>query len=222
MNRIFKKAKSLCAVLLSCAMVLTSVPKSVSADESSQDLDAENNYVYSMTIEFGSFDFYYDYGVWDSADLKYKANDTSVRPAKGTQNTFPGWYGFDGTANRISVKNESLNAGAIHVMIAYTDVPLEGDKTDTVSFPLKTGAVKMTCYDDADFTTLSEGAMADSNGCSFDIEGVNSSGVSTVKDIYISFSGRPVNPDGTDFVSAQAQRIGYITLTVSLPDLIIE
>jgi hypothetical protein len=64
--------------------------------------------------------------------------------------------------------------------------------------------------------------MADSNGCSFDIEGVNSSGVSTVKDIYVSFSGRPVNPDGTDFVSAQAQRIGYITLTVSLPDLIIE
>ena len=220
MNRILKKAKSLCAVLLSCAVFFTSVPKVLSAGESSsQDPDTGTDYVYSITIEFGSFDFYYDYGVWDSANLKYAANSASKNPAKDTQDTFPGWYGFDGTANKITVENSSLG-GSVNVMVEYTDVPLANDETDEISFPLKPGAVTMTCYDDAAFTTMSAGAMT--NGCSFDVDGLDSSGHSVPKEIYVSFSGRPVNADGSDFVSAQAQRIGYITLTVSLPDALIE
>ena len=218
MNRIFKKAKSLCAVLLSCAVVFASAPKILSADEPSSTVDPDTHeaYVYSITIEFGSFDFYYDYGVWDSANLKYKANDASDHPAKDTVDTFPGWYGFDGTANKISVHNYSLTGNAIKVNIDYTDVPLEGDTTDNVSFPLKKGAVTMTCYDDAAFTTMSPGAIT--NGCSFTMAGLDSSATPTSKEIYLSFSGRPVKTDGTNFISAQAQRIGYITLTISLPD----
>ena len=218
MNRIFKKAKSLCAVLLSCAVVFASAPKILSADEpsSSVDPDTHETYVYSITIEFGSFDFYYDYGVWDSANLQYKANEASKNPAKDTQNTFPGWYGFDGTANKISVHNYSLDGNTVKVNIDYTDVPLAGDTTDNVSFPLKKGAVTMTCYDDAAFTTPTAGAVP--NGCSFVVDGLHGEGNFTTKDIYVSFSGKPIKADGTDFESAQAQRIGYITLTVSLPD----
>ena len=218
MNRIFKKAKSLCAVLLSCAVVFASAPKILSADDpsSSVDPDTHETYVYSITIEFGSFDFYYDYGVWDSANLQYKANEASKNPAKDTQNTFPGWYGFDGTANKISVHNYSLDGNTVKVNIDYTDVPLAGDTTDNVSFPLKKGAVTMTCYDDAAFTTMSSGAIT--NGCSFTMAGLDSSATPTSKEIYLSFSGRPVNTDDTNFISAQAQRIGYITLTISLPD----
>ena len=215
MNGIFKKAKSLCAVLLSCAVAFASAPKISSANESSQDPDTGMDYVYSVTIEFGSFDFYYDYGVWDSENLKYKANEASRNPAKDTQNTFPGWYGFDGTANKISVENSSLG-GDINVMVEYTDVSPANDATDTVYFPLMPGSVTMTCYDDADFTTVSEGAKT--NGCSFNMSGLDLSANSTLKEIYVSFSGRPINADGTNFISAQAQRIGYITITISLPD----
>jgi hypothetical protein len=217
MNRIFKKAKSLCAVLLSCAVVFASAPKILSADEPSSSVDPDTNetYVYSITIEFGSFDFYYDYGVWDSASLQYKANEASKNPAKDTQNTFPGWYGFDGTANKITIENSSSN-GDVKVKLEYTDVPLANDTTDNVSFPLKPGTVTMTCYDDAAFTTMSPGAIT--NGCSFTMAGLDSSATPTSKEIYLSFSGRPVNTDGTNFISAQAQRIGYITLTISLPD----
>ena len=220
MNRIFKKAKSLCAVLLSCAVVFASAPKILSADEpsSSVDPDTHETYVYRITIEFGSFDFYYDYGVWDSANLKYKANDASDHPAKDTVDTFPGWYGFDGTANKISVHNYSLDGNTVKVNIDYTDVPLAGDTTDNVSFPLKKGAVTMTCYDDAAFTTVNAGSYPNGNGCSFNVAGLYGEGNFTTKDIYVSFSGRPIDEDGTDFESAQAQRIGYITLTVSLPD----
>jgi hypothetical protein len=219
MNRIFKKAKSLCAVLLSCAVVFASAPKILSADEPLKDPETGTEYVYNVTIEFGSFDFYYDYGVWDSAKLQYKANEASKNPAKDTQNTFPGWYGFDGTANKITIENSSSN-GDVKVKLEYTDVPLANDTTDNVSFPLKPGTVTMTCYDDAAFTTMSPGAIT--NGCSFTMAGLDSSATPTSKEIYLSFSGRPVKTDGTNFISAQAQRIGYITLTVSLPDPIIE
>ena len=219
MNKILKKAKSLCAVLLSCAVFFASMPKILSADESTQDPDTEEGYVYNITIEFGSFDFYYDYGVWDSAKLKYAANSASKNPAKDTQDTFPGWYGFDGTANKISVENASLG-GSVNVKVEYTDVPLANDETDEISFPLDPGSVTMTCYDDAAFTTVSAGAMH--NGCSFNVSGLDNSGHATLKEMYVSFSGRPVNADGTDFKSAQAQRIGYITLTVSLPDALAE
>ena len=76
----------------------------------------------------------------------------------------------------------------------------------------------MTCYDDAAFTTVNAGSYPNGNGCSFNVAGLYGEGNFTTKDIYVSFSGRPVYDDGTDFESAQAQRIGYITLTVSLPD----
>ena len=219
MNKIFKKAKSLCAVLLSCAVVFASAPKILSADESdsSKDLETQVGDVYSITIEFGSFDFYYDYGVWDSGELKYKANGASDYPAKDTVDTLPGWYGFDGTANKISVHNYSLTGNTVNVKIEYTDVPLDGDKTDqNISFPLKKGVVTMTCYDDAAFTAVNAGSYT--NGCSFNVEGLHDEGQCTSKDIYVSFSGRPIKADGTQFESAQAQRIGYITLTVSLPN----
>lgn len=271
MNRIFKRARSLCAVLLSGALAFTGAMR-VHAEETAeitaattattattsattvtttattattsattaattttttaqsvlttvapvtvppvQTLDGEESYVYNVTITFGSFDFYYDYGTWDSQNLKYSANQSSTDPAAGTVDTFPGWYGFDGTANKITVENSSI-AGGVQVTVQYTDTPLSGDTTDTVAFPLLSGSVMMSCYEDAAFTLPSPGAF--NNGCSFPVAGLDAALQPTTKDIYVSFSGKPLNTDGTAFVSAQTRRIGYITLTVSLPDAI--
>ena len=46
MNRIFKKAKSLCAVLLSCAVVFASAPKILSADDPLKDPETGMEYVF--------------------------------------------------------------------------------------------------------------------------------------------------------------------------------
>ncbi len=259
MNRIFNKARSLCAVLLSGALAFSS-SASVHAEETTataamtieattvatttattvatttatttqsvlatttpvivppvQTLGEGESYVYNVTITFGSFDFYYDYGTWDSQNLKYAANQSSSDPAAGTVDTFPGWYGFDGTANKITVENAST-AGDVQVTVQYTDAPLAGDSTDTVAFPLLPGCVTMYCYDDAAFSRPASGSF--NNGCSFPVSGLDAALQPTTKDIYVSFSGKPLKADGTDFVSAQTQRIGYITLTVSLPEAI--
>ena len=249
MNRIFNKARSLCAVLLSGALAFSGAAR-VHAEETAeitaattattattsattaqsvlttvapvtvppvQTLDGEKSYVYNVTITFGSFDFYYDYGTWDSQNLKYSANQSSTNPAAGTVNTFPGWYGFDGTANKISVENSST-AGGVQVTVQYADTPLAGDTTDNIAFPLLPDSVTMSCYDNAALTMPASGAFA--NGCSFPVAGLDAALQPTVKDIYVSFSGKPLNTDGTNFVSAQTKRIGYITLTVSLPDAV--
>ena len=182
-----------------------------------QTLAGSESYVYNVTITFGSFDFYYDYGTWDSQNLKYSANQSSTNPAAGTVNTFPGWYGFDGTANKISVENSST-AGGVQVTVQYADTPLAGDTTDNIAFPFLPDSVTMSCYDNAAFTMPASGAFE--NGCSFPVAGLDAALQPTIKDIYVSFSGKPLNTDGTNFVSAQTKRIGYITLTVSLPDAV--
>ena len=101
------RAISLCAVMTAFALILLSVPAfpvRVNADETKSD-----GYKYAVTIEFGSMTFAYDYGKWDVNEMRYKANAASVNPAKGTEPGYPGWYGFDGTANRISVKYSNEN-----------------------------------------------------------------------------------------------------------------
>ena len=90
-----------------CLFSLCRFPAKVEAVESD-----EENYEYSVTISFGTFDFYYDWGVWDADALKYAASTTSTSPAAGTVAGDPGWYGFDGVANKISVEflhSTSLN-----------------------------------------------------------------------------------------------------------------
>ena len=258
MNRIFNKARSLCAVLLSGALAFFGAARVLANDTTAEALTttalttqvltesstvettvqtqtaelsttaqtvvpaniqalAEESYVYNVTVTFGSFDFYYDYGTWDSENLKYAANASSKNPAADTADTFPGWYGFDGVTNKITVENSST-AGEVQIHIQYTDTSLEGDTTDNIAFPLRLGSVTMSCYDNAALTMPASGAIA--NGCSFHVAGLAAAPQPTVKDIYVSFSGKPLNTDGTNFVSAQTKRIGYITLTVSLPDAV--
>ena len=111
-NRI---TRTLCAVMLAGAMLF---PAGLSHPVSAaQDAD-----VYSLDIEFGSLSFYYDYGTWNVNTMRYEADDNSADPANGTTLGFPGWYGFDGTANRIALKNGSVNGEAITVSLSYSNL----------------------------------------------------------------------------------------------------
>ena len=96
MNNYKRIARSLCAVMLAFATLLP--PPAVQAD------NIPTSDRYSLTVEFGSLSFYYDHGVWDPNLMNYVATTTDETAAKGTVNGYPGWYGFDGTANKIKVK----------------------------------------------------------------------------------------------------------------------
>lgn len=100
-------AISLCAVMTAFALILLSFPAFPVQAENGDT--KSNEYKYAVTIEFGSMTFAYDYGKWDVNEMRYKANTASKNPANGTTEGYPGWYGFDGTANRISVKYSNEN-----------------------------------------------------------------------------------------------------------------
>ena len=101
------RAISLCAVMTAFALILLSFPAFPVQAENGDT--KSNEYKYAVTIEFGSMSFSYDYGKWDVTEMRYKANAASKNPANGTTEGYPGWYGFDGTANRISVKYSNEN-----------------------------------------------------------------------------------------------------------------
>lgn len=217
MNRILKKAKSLCAVFLAGTLAFLTTPQIYAENEGATDPGDDNNpYVYSITIEFGSFDFYYDYGTWNTETLKYAANYSSANPAAGTTPGEPGWYGFDGITNKITVTNGSINSelSPVEVKIEFTD----NDNTDTnANFPLKSGSISMTCYDDIALSSPTTSKVTMGNGCIFEVAAPTDAPNPTVRDIYVSFEGAPKNADGTNFKNTSPTIIGYITLTVSLP-----
>ena len=111
-NRI---ARSLCAVFLSIGLLLT---QSVFAVETEGQAEVEG-YVYAIDIEFGNLAFYYDYGVWNVNTMRYEAAVTSGEPAVGTEDGFPGWYGFDGQSNLIQITNRSAEGNAVRFSLDY-------------------------------------------------------------------------------------------------------
>lgn len=138
-----KITASLCVVLfcLSCCLF-----PGVYAAEGEDEGAVSDPDVYIITIEFGNLSFYYDYGVWDVNSMRYVADDASINPADGTDEGFPGWYGFDSIANRIAIINESTDERAVTFSLAYrsltedelpgagvTDVGMVSGVTMTVS-----------------------------------------------------------------------------------------
>lgn len=104
-----KGAISLCAVILIIAMIIISVPVAFPVYAEDEPSDEVGKYKYAVTIEFGSMTFCYDYGIWDANEMRYRSDPANQAPANGTKQGYPGWYGFDGTANRISVKYSNVN-----------------------------------------------------------------------------------------------------------------
>lgn len=111
-NRI---TRSLCAVMLLFCCLLS---LNGAAQGASESTEAEQD-VYRIDIEFGNQSFYYDYGIWDPNTMRYVADAGSTYPSDGTDDGFPGWYGFDGIANRISVTNNGTNGKPVTVGLTY-------------------------------------------------------------------------------------------------------
>ena len=163
---------------------------------------AEEVYVYAIVIEFGSFSFYYDYGVWDPATLTYKADPASSDPSHSTVKGSPGWYGFDGISNKITVENRSDYKGQplsdLKITISYSQAEFSQTVEESVS---------MTFFSNEALLGEPEGI----GSYSFTI----SSG--TENDVFVSLSGTPSDSQGNDIFSDVAIPIGYITLQVSMP-----
>ena len=197
------RAISLCAVMTAFALILLSVPAfPVQAENGDTKADG---YKYAVTIEFGSMTFAYDYGKWDVNEMRYKAGTASVNPANGTEPGYPGWYGFDGTANRISVKysNENETDGdtqnrKLSVTLSYRALSSANERV--------VGGVEMKFYSDAALTvpfssttfTVPHTAPKDENA-------------KTV--IYASLRGEPTE-NGNKFQSDSFVPVGMLTIRV--------
>lgn len=196
------RAISLCAVMTAFALILLSVPAfpvRVNADETKSD-----GYKYAVTIEFGSMTFAYDYGKWDVTEMRYKANAASVNPAKGTEPGYPGWYGFDGTANRISVKysneNEKDNATQNRKLSVTLDYRVFSSSEGRV-----VGGVAMDFYSDVTLTVPFSPSFTVPHT---DPENENAKTV-----IYASLRGEPTE-NGGKFLSDSFVPVGMLTIRV--------
>lgn len=173
--------------------------------EDGASADAEEEYAYKIVIEFGSFSFYYDYGTWDPGTRTYKADPASRDPSHSTVEGSPGWYGFDGISNKITVENLSEYEGqplSVKITISYSQAEFSQTVEDSV---------KMTLFPDKTFTNGYK--ETDSDGkYSFTVASGNKN------EFFISLSGIPKDSTGDYLFSDVAIPIGYITLQVSMPE----
>ena len=194
------RAISLCAVMTAFVLILLSVPAFPVQAENGDT--KSNEYKYAVTIEFGSMTFAYDYGKWDVNEMRYKANAASKNPANGTTEGYPGWYGFDGTANRISVKysNETGDVSTnrnLAVTLSYRALTSgEGRVVDGVT---------MEFYSDV---TLKNSFQSEFTVPHTDPEDKDAKTV-----IYASLRGAPTE-NGGKFLSDSFVPVGMLTIRV--------
>lgn len=196
------RAISLCAVMTAFALILLSVPAFPVQAENGDT--KSNEYKYAVTIEFGSMTFAYDYGKWDVNEMRYKANAASKNPANGTTEGYPGWYGFDGTANRISVKYSNENE---------TDPP-EKNRNLSVTLDYRVlfsaegrvvNGVAMDFYSDA--------ALTVPFSPSFTVPHTDPENENAKTVIYASLRGEPTE-NGNKFLSDSFVPVGMLTIRV--------
>ena len=196
------RAISLCAVMTAFALILLSFPAfpvRVNADETKSD-----GYKYAVTIEFGSMTFAYDYGKWDVNEMRYKANAASKNPANGTTEGYPGWYGFDGTANRISVKYSNENE---------TDPPEKKRKLAVTLDYRMLFASEGRVVDDVTMDFYSDAALTARFSPSFTVPHTDPEDENAKTVIYASLRGEPTE-NGGKFKSDSFVPVGMLTIRV--------
>lgn len=169
----------------------------------------EERSVYAMDIEFGSLSFYYDYGNWNVNTMRYEADANSTGPADGTTSGFPGWYGFDGTSNKIVLKNGSVNGSPITVSMNYRG--LNDDEVAAAGAEHAVKGVSMIVTGDA--WTLDSGnrytavipATRDAGGYPVPVEA------------YIHLSGEPKLENSSPYESQTLQPIGMLIIKIESP-----
>lgn len=221
--------KSLCAVFLIFGICLFAYPKTAFAAEIStetpqteqnQDPDSKKPYRYLLEIEYGMLSFYYDWGVWDPDTCTYVAGNTSTDPAASTEKNQPGWYGFDGIANKISFLNYGTDGDA--TIFVRFDYHARGD--DEITFP-NIVQPEVTYYRDAEFQSKYQN-YTNLNGTAFILEvpvqysSETSEPIPT--DVYVSFENAPYyldennQPTENMYHAEISSSIGFLQVTVGL------
>lgn len=201
------KYTKLCfAIVLSFSLLLSAV-RFAPAAEAAKDKNSDGqSYTYSVEITFGALSFVYDWGTWDTTELRYKASDASEGPAAGTVDRFPGWYGFDGAANLVTVKYNKTSEEAGHSSL---NVSLEYNISTDLS------GVKMDFYTNKTLTADPE-TNQPANGkipniYSFSVPAIAPDDTtSTATQIWLSLSGAPMQ-NGSQFHSQTLTAIGTLT-----------
>ena len=195
-------AKSLCAVIMAVALILLSVPMFPAYAEN--DETKSDGYKYAVTIEFGSMTFFYDYGKWDVNEMRYKTDDASKNPANGTESGYPGWYGFDGTANRISVKYSNENE---------TDTPAQNRKL-AVTLDYRTlSSAEGRVVDGVAMEFYSDTALTVPFSPSFTVPHTDPEDENAKTEIYTSLRGEPTE-NGGKYLSDSFVPVGMLTIRV--------
>lgn len=218
MHRLYRKlhmlARSLCAVMTACALCLALLTLPVGAEETTAPapsadpvpaadpmvVDGEITipYTYLVTIEYGSFQFYYDWGEWDVEQLAYTKDGNSSYPAAKTVDGGPGWYGFDGITNRIGIyyqaPNEGANAPKLAVTLSFTpaksgDAPVfDGNTAIEIYDDIADGGEKVKTYTKS-VATLS---AANTDPWEASLPEITASvDGATVNEFYLCLSGEP-------------------------------
>ena len=195
-------AKSLCAVIMAVALILLSAPMFPAYAEN--DETKSDGYKYAVTIEFGSMTFFYDYGKWDVNEMRYKTDDASKNPANGTESGYPGWYGFDGTANRISVKYSNENE---------TDTPAQNRKL-AVTLDYRTlSSAEGRVVDGVAMEFYSDAALTVPFLPSFPVPHTDPEDENAKTVIYTSLRGEPTE-NGGKYLSDSFVPVGMLTIRV--------
>lgn len=195
-------AKSLCAVIMAVALILLSAPMFPAYAEN--DETKSDGYKYAVTIEFGSMTFFYDYGKWDVNEMRYKTDDASQNPANGTESGYPGWYGFDGTANRISVKYSNENE---------TDTPTQNRKLAVTLDYRKLSSAEGRVVDGVAMDFYSDAALTVPFSPRFAVPHTDPEDENAKTVIYTSLRGEPTE-NGGKYLSDSFVPVGMLTIRV--------
>lgn len=200
----FEWIRTLFAAVLSVSLTVSvlSVFPAARAEETGETSESETEYRYSVEIEFGSMTFCYDYGTWNPSNLRYEAEETES-PAAGTVAGFPGWYGFDGIANRISVRYNDKDDNGSDPSHNYLQVTLSYR-----SLQEKDGVTGITpeLYGNESLKNLIETI------------GENGSVLSVAKgeqiSVWLSLKGEPTAKNGGAFTSVNLVPVGMLTIAL--------
>lgn len=200
MHRKNNMIRSLCAVMLVFSMLL---PRGLSTPARAVEGDAQDPWRYALSVEFGSLSFYYDHGVWDVNTMTYVASTTDNTAAESTTPGQPGWYGFDDTANKIMILNESPNRTSVDISLTFrslTAAEAGENATDVVQ------GVSMTIKDAA-----GSGWTGAAN--SYEATAAYSTKVTAL----IQLHGEPRLSGGGRYTSDQMLPVGMLTLAIHSP-----
>ena len=244
-----KFAKSLCAVILAGAicLALSAHGMDIHAADAVPVADGENPsgmsevivngravgvYNYIVTIEFGAFDFQYDWGKWNVETLRYEADSNSADPAMDTPQGAPGWYGFDGTNNRIGIRFNSDIPNAqlgVSFIFDFDDALADGIEIDLYEAGAMTGEqdamtfvsggtpiLTMSSQEGISKTAYyANGApMAELNRF---VIGADDMSYQDVTSYYLTVRGQPLKrTDSTPFFSSATAKLGLLTVRIGL------